>query len=429
MSKFDDMIVALNAALTQFDSTSPEDLPDIIASIYDVLTNLPPAQQQLFEPISDEQMDVHVQSRASAAVAGSLIVRSSGSPSQVIADAVILLRAAEQTLAQFGRYIEGDKEGNLEDAWQTKDGRHYVIPHVRAIRAKLGKTLKRRALHLFRVLPAREGDRNIRLYRGKIPYNAETRMRLKAGKPINYGAAFFPKLQLEVLETASDFTVTGLNGYDAESLISSQVLQGRKEQCSAIIWGELTMRQKDVTFLATQLRDNFLSEGTSPQFVAAGSWHIKTGDETRNIATVLDGAGRPLLTYAKYMKYEWRGLYEAIVPGTEIPVLISEDQMFTMSICRDFLDETTEPPFRKLHVDIALVSSMAPSHPDNQTMINHAVTANVMKVRYGTRALVVQQLPAPEKGMVGQVLSFPDKPVDPSAILSVNDAFLTCPCV
>ncbi|HVK81724.1 MAG TPA: hypothetical protein VM915_14045 [Verrucomicrobiae bacterium] len=102
-------------------------------------------------------------------------------------------------------------------------------------------------------------------------------------------------------------------------------------------------------------------------------------------------------------------------------MLVAEDELIVFAICRDFLQETCEVPYRNLPVDLAIVPSMTGGIPDADTMAGHAATAQTMRVRYGTRTLVVAQPSEPgESEAIGEVLAFPRRPLREGAELAYD---------
>lgn len=402
-------VATLNRRLADFGG-EPGRLGDAIALIYQMLAEIPIQWLQDFDQLGEADLVAGQSERMEVIAAGRIEITYPASLDATILDAARLLRALEQVAMQFGRTIESDLGADLEDAWRVADGHFYLVPRLRPLTAIDRKPFLRRALLHHRVLPTSVNGLVVRLHRS--PWLAETAALRSTEGAHGYGAAFFPGLAVELSSGDSDFTVTGLTGFAADTLLAAHLAEAEAAGCRAIVWAELTMPENAVDQLRSMLRDRILDYDTAPlAFLVAGSWHREVDGVMRNVGRVLDGGGDELLQVMKWAKFKIGGRKEAIEPGGEIPVLVLEDELNVLAICRDFLEGLQDVPYRMLNVDAAIVPSMGSDIDDLDTMRGHGVTADAMRVRFGTRTLVVMQPALPAATMVGRVLDFPAKPL------------------
>lgn len=402
----------LNARLAGTDPQDVQALRDAVALLYEAAAGTFEPLLQEFEAFSEAELAQGSDARAAQVARGDIAVASGADSLAALLDASRLLRALEANLAEFGRYVEGDLGEDLEAAWRTSDGRHYVVPRVTPLAAADGRPFLRRALRHHRVIPTTIDGFTVRLHRSPLAACASAAAQERAESGRRYAAALFPGLKV-TLGFPGDglFTVDGLEGFDATSLIGAHLDEASRERCSAIVWGELTMPATSMAGLQQLLAERALDGGLALRYLVAGSWHRPVAGRMRNVAPVLDGLGEPLFEVFKWAKFKIDGKREAIEPGDEVHVLIDEDELVVFAICRDFLQETSEVPYRNLNVDVAIVPSMTPRVPDPDTMQGHAATAQTMRIRFGTRTLVVAQPAFPADGPVGEILAFPAKPL------------------
>lgn len=401
----------LNNELANVLHNGIDGLPDAIAALYSEIAATFEPELIEFESFTEAMLRDPEGERAGAVADGEVRVIEGADPRDTLLDAARLLRALEQNAVEISHYLESDIDNDLETAWRTADGRHYVVPRITALTAVDGKPFLRRALLHHRIIPTQIEGFAVRLHRSTMA--AETRLAEleRTMPPRAYGAALFPGLEVTLAHPDPDsFTVEGLRGFDAETRIAEHLRAARTAGCSAIIWGELTMPEASVAQVRAVLADGALDGHPAYRYLVVGSWHRLVDGRMRNVAQILDGLGEPLFDVLKWAKFSIGAQREAIVPGDEVHVLICEDELMVCAICRDFLQSTCDVPYRKLNVDVAIVPSMVPSIDDVATLRGHAETANVMRVRFGTRTMVVAQPAVPGDGVDGQLLAFPAKP-------------------
>lgn len=399
----------LNASLAALDLRDADGLADAIALVYSAIASLADRELQDFERFSEADLADPDRVFASSLLDGKAVLPETDG---LLLAASQLLRALEQATLQFESHQRGLGGPELEDAYRTSDGQHYVVPCVSLLGSCEGRPFLRRALLHTRVLPTEIEGFAVRLHALEAVADVASASALRKGGSRTYGAGLFPGLSV-VTERSGDkqFLVTGLSGLKAEDCLTEQLAAARETSCVAVVWAELTMPEASVAFLQKNLAERALDDFSFREFFVAGSWHRAGAGGTQNLCAVLDGFGLPMFEVAKWAKFKLGDQVEAIVPGNEIHILIGEQELSVVAICRDFLQETKEVPYRRLHVDVAIVPSMTPDSEDKKTLEGHAATAHTMRVRYGTRTMVVAQPATPGSGPVGKILAFPAQPL------------------
>jgi hypothetical protein len=354
--------------------------------------------------------------RARKVAAGHIEVKLGADPTETMLDAARLLRALEINMLEGRLFAPNDRGEDLEEAWITSDERHYVIPRISPLAPREGKPFLRRALLKCRVIPTRIGDFRVRLHPSSAKLGAAEADAERSGPVRRYGAAFFPGLKAKLSPGSGDFLVEKLLGIDPLPAIDAHIDQARAEECRTIVWGELSIADTSLEHLQERLASEALDHETPFRYLVAGSWHGDQNGKMRNVASILDNGGDLLFEIFKFAKFEIGGRREAIVPGNEVHVLICEDELVTIAVCRDFLDKDQKHiPFESLNVDVAIVPSMIPAIAGDgsmdKTMAGHAATAQTMRVRFGTRTFVVAQPARPGKAGTGLVMGFPGEPL------------------
>lgn len=416
----------LNENLDKLSASDPLTLHDALAFVYAEIAATPEPLLQDYARFTEDDLTEDLVPRSAKVEKGEMAVGLSGDQGAILLDAGRLLRAIEQNAVEYSHFIESDRGEDLEDAWRTTNGRHYVIPRMTALAGTDGKPFLRRALLHYRILPTTIDGFAVRLHRSTLAADTKWASNERDASERSFGAALFPGLCTELAYPEIDtFTVTGLTGCDAITCIDTHLAEAKSGECCAVVWGELTMPEASLRHLRGTLADRAL-DGCGPlRYLVAGSWHSEIDGALRNACCVLDGYGEPIFSVYKWAKFVVDGKWEAIVPGDEIHVLIGEDELAIVAICRDFLHATTDPPYGKLDVDLAFVPSMIPDVTKQETMDAHKPTANQMRVRYGTRTLVVAQPAHAGEGGVGQVLAFPGRPLE-AKVEIVSEAWLRC---
>jgi predicted nucleotidyltransferase len=413
---------SLNEFLETIDPNDRDQLRDAIAAIHDAIAVTAEPILLTYKELNEETLTFGSQLRAQQIAESKIAVAIQRDEANSVLDAARLLRALEMNFLDGTIWLDTDRDEELEESWMTGDRRNYVIPRFSPITPQDGQPFVRRGLLNCRVIPTRIGGFHVRLHRSRLVRDSRTAGRERRGESQQYGAAFFPSLKPKLSpKHLPGFTIEKLEGFSARAEIDAHLSLGRTEGCAAIVWGELTMPETSVEHLQERLGE-FAFEGEHVfRYMVAGSWHRIAKGEMRNVASVLDGDGELLFEVLKWAKFDIAGRTEAIEPGKEIHVLVGEEELTTVAICRDFLEASLDVPYRKLDVDIAVIPSMTNDAGEAQTLLSHAATANDMRVRFGTRTLVVAQFVPASDGNSGALMAFPDKPlVEPSVKISGN---------
>lgn len=404
-----------NRLLSRLDWHNPVHLMDALALLHDLASQTPIRILQDYDGFAEDMLADGAADRAARFVRGEVTLTQDSSDEDLLLDASRWLRTLEQAALEHGRFLVGDGEGDLEDAWRTTDGRHYVIPRITPLRGADDRNFSKRALLYHRIVPAVIDTMAVRLHRVASAADTATVAREKLSRQRAYGAGFFPGLDVSIVHPGPrTFLVDGVSGFNARALIEDHIREARGKACVAVVWAELTMPDAHVEILQSVLAESALDSLSAPRFLVAGSWHRPAGKKVRNICRVLDGHGEALFDVAKWAKFKFGGFTEAIEAGGELPLLVDEDHLSVIAICRDFLDRRAAAiPYGQLHVDVAIVPSMTPVITDLKTVQGHAATAQEMRIRFDTRTLVVAQPATADKAAgaaVGQVLAFPEDP-------------------
>lgn len=305
-------------------------------------------------------------------------------PRQALDLGAAILRALDEAL------LEGAETLQMEapECWQTADGRHYVVPIPRAVMREGGpRTLQsfdRRGLLHHRIIPTRIGDVDIILE----PHPDVT----EGAQPTDriFGAALFNGLQLTLENVdAASFLVTAVQCVDGvATVVGRHVDAAQAAKCDTVVWPELTMDPDVVGQLQTRLASDPLTT-RAPPVVVAGSWHVAGEARSRNMAPVLTGRGAIMFEFGKNRRFTYQGMTEDIEVYGAIHILVTDRELIAFAICKDFCDKAQAVPVTQLDVDLVLVPSMG----ESSTMTAHREAADLMKVRFGARTVVVQQRP------------------------------------
>jgi hypothetical protein len=391
---------ALNDRLASITPRDLAGLTDAIAAVYEAIAGLSEWHLQEVEAVSETRLAEEASRRAATLHEGLSIGLD---PAHWLLEAVILLRALESASLEYDRGVELD----IDDAYRTSDDHHFVIPRVCDLAPRTGQPFLRRALRRYRVLPTRAASLSVRLYPLSTVHGSHAAEDLRQGKMAKFGAGFFPNLTAKISDGTGDFIVESVSGFNGPNLIDEHLARAVADACHVVAWPELTMPDNHVAHLRTRLTEAALDAGRRPGVYVAGTWHREPGP--LNVGHVFDANGLPICSLAKWAKVTIGGRREGIERGTEIPVLVGDDQLITLAICKDFLTTHTSLPYDLLNVDVVVVPSMGDTQ--GATVAAHRAAADRMRVKYGTRTWVVEQPAAPVSGRVGTVIALPDKPM------------------
>lgn len=300
-------------------------------------------------------------------------------------------------LAVLARTLDADLSGieywpqDIEDwepsSWQPKGYDCYVVPVTRTFRLGDGRQAQRRALKYHAILPVRTGSVDVRLtLHPDLAKDDEARDPMEWA----YGAAVFPGLDV-VADVRPDSTFILLDAplAAAEAVLARQISQAIDHSCDILAWPELTMPLERLQSLKDLLGADPLAPGRIP-LIVAGSWHEAVdGSEFVNRSHLLRARGETLATYDKRRQFPWQGKIEGIRPGKELRILVMEDCLVGIAICRDLCDDFAREGYSDLSTDLVLVPSMG----DGETTDAHSRHCKALRSRQGTVAVVVQQNP------------------------------------
>jgi len=158
--------------------------------------------------------------------------------------------------------------------------------------------------------------------------------------------------------------------------------------------------------------------------VIAGSWHDQENGIYFNIATAYDGFGTELARHRKIFRYfdNKSGKAEGVGLGKSLTLLVFDDLMVALGICRDFCEriDPNPNPFAGLDADLFLIPSMG----NKTTMKGHMETAREIALKYRASAFVAQQ--SESNHPVGYLI-FPGQDLDkPSSDFEVDTDWTAC---
>ena len=324
-------------------------------------------------------------------------VPSEFAPLHIMRDLGAHIRAVDACLAEVADPVPPI---DPQRRWKVEDPAAYVVPRPWRWLANMElekRPYSRRGVLRHRILPATLADRTLRLV------NAKSGLTTLIGQEITVGAAVFSNLGLSLDQDLSSrtFLVKEVEIEDGASVIRRQIAAAHQDQCFAAVWPELCMSDAEQQVLITELLQQQIHGDWTVAVLMAGSWHnVREDGHFVNASRVYDGFGNLLLTYEKRLPFTLNGLTERILPTEELPVLILDDVVIGFAICLDFCQRSIPNPYSDLDVDMMLV----PSYGGPSTMDGHLQTARDMRVRFGTKTLVVQQAAGAPRSSGGYVL-------------------------
>jgi hypothetical protein len=312
-----------------------------------------------------------------------------------------LARLLDDDLAGL-QYWPEDVAGWTSDEWRPPGYGCFVVPVRRDYRLADGRPAQRRGLRHHAVIPERIGSLAV-----EIHLHPDVAVRDVGADPVNwtFGAATFPEMTVVTVSTGvGGFRLADApaNG-DEAALVARQVEGAREAGVDILIWPELTMPLRRLELLRARLADAPLSGGRIP-LVVAGSWHVlreaafdvPEGPEVEagggaeqyvNRSEVMLGYGEFLLSYDKRRRFPFGGMMEDIHAGRKLPVIVMEDRLVGIAICRDNCDDTATETYGDLPLDLVIVPSMGAE----STVEAHERHAKGQRSRQGTVTVVVQQ--------------------------------------
>lgn len=356
-----------------------------------------------------------------------------------------LARVLDDDLAALQYWPEDVREWKVDD-WRPLGYACHVVPVRRPYRLGDRRPAQRRGLLHHAIVPVRIGSLGVEL---RVHPDAARGEDGADPSRWTYGAATFPDMTVvPSVDEAERFRVVGAPiAGDEAAVLARQVADARAASTDVLVWPELTMPGSRLDLLRERLADAPLFGGRIP-LVVAGSWHVLTssrqaeevgeadmegeplgggmsdGETATNTEDRLDAAafdlppalaqdekasdrpppdggpdvhvnrsevmlgdGEPLLSYDKRRPFPFDGLMEDITPGRFLPVIVMEDRLVGVAICRDNCDDNALEGYRHLPIDLVVVPSMGAE----STVDAHERHAKAQRSRQGTVTLVVQQ--------------------------------------
>lgn len=291
------------------------------------------------------------------------------------------------------------RPSNPTAEWRAEDLPAFVVPRRRPRRLSLsgaGLSFRRNALVHHRVLPLALKD--CELCFEWVDEHSE-RDEEDWRRPL--GAAMFKPfgLTLEQISDDGGFIVSGNNPSPLEAMVDEQLRQADRDDCLALVWPELSLppaRQRQVTEALKARSGDLNHDAFSVSLLVLGSWHEAGRDGHRNVARIVDLHGEEIASHEKVMPYrmnrakppsgKWQPRREAIVKGRQLTVLVMEDRLVAVVICRDLCDKCGHTPFEALDVDLVLVPSLG----NETTLDGHADRAQLLSILFDTQVFVSQ---------------------------------------
>lgn len=294
-----------------------------------------------------------------------------------------LVRAIDADLAGINFWPDHNSRWSAQD-WQPNGYPCFVVPVQRDYRCVDHKERDQRATRYHAIVPSQVGDLTV-----SLALHAE----VTASKPSRawrYGAAVFDEMVIEVQLVGEDgFVLSDAPCPSAAAIISEQIETAIRDSCDVLAWPELTVPEDRLTQIRSRLGHDPLASPARVPIVVAGSWHLPRGSGHINRAPVLQSRGTPLTHCDKRRQFPYLGKREAITPGREVPVIVMEDRLVGVAICRDFCDDCTSDIYAALCLDLLIVPSMGAA----STTEAHERHCKTLQSRQGAVSLIVQQYP------------------------------------
>lgn len=294
-----------------------------------------------------------------------------------------LVRAIEGDLDQGELLPRGSAAWNPSD-WIPHDYPCYVVPVDRPFRAEDKKDRARRALLSHALVPRKVGDLDVELLM-LTDVNAEDGVRVWT-----YGAPIFDGLTVDILERGSNlFVVRDAPCANDKEKIVGHIESALRTNCDALVWPELTMSEERLKLVRSELKKGGLRKKGRVPVIVAGSRHVEVAEGGYvNRAELFAGKGQLLGTYDKRRTFELKGSFEDINPGRALTILVAEDRLIGIAICKDFCDDIENDLYHRLGVDVVLVPSMGQA----STILAHRRNAKALQSQQGSVTVVVQQV-------------------------------------
>ncbi|MBD9596936.1 hypothetical protein IB270_29320 [Ensifer sp. ENS05] len=399
-----------------FDSSRSRDAKLFLVRLHELMLDAPPEIRTpyglLKEPDIEKEMLVWDSnlSRAPTKLPIGIMDLSQEQKALVLAG---IIRACDLIVAGASRGpTTSVKEWDLGHWWMIhrKQGRitgDVGQPYTR--RGLLRHVLLKKAIRGRRVVPTPLSM--------QIPSKCSTRL----------AAALFDNLEVVPDQNLypKHYVAVDLNCPNQVKVVEAQLAQARGEKHFALVWPELTIPPHIQSQIEADLEGAAFKEpGKNPELTVAGSWHLPDEgmpNPVSNISAIYDKYGNCVLQYKKVVPYHDNegNLHELINSGNEVPVLVSDEYLVSLAICKDLCDLSSDVAYKELNVDYVLVPSMG----DENCMQSHRANSKAMRTQRNARPFVVQQtIPADGSGL-GKVLPPIPNPMQEGLDLNVVVTF------
>ncbi|WP_374451863.1 hypothetical protein [Phenylobacterium sp.] len=339
-------------------------------------------------------------------------------PETLILHLGAMLRAMDQFVAEMS-----DGWGPSADPRKWLVDGYYLIPRLYPRRAPKDErehaeqrsNFATRVIQCHRILPATVGGYPVRLF--------VSQDRVGRDLPPNFGAGLFADLTLELdpLDGGS-FAVRGVQCVDQAGVAMGHLQSAERDQCSILAFPELTidLQLRDQVRSALQKGEHLQSGDNHLRIVVPGSWHVSSGADVHNVAIVYDGFGEEIAFHRKVFPYDDKKLgVEAIASGGQLSVLVAEDALIAIGVCRDFCEHGADNPYIGVDADFFLIVS----YGEDSSMDGHLLSAKLVRMKYRAHSFVVQQDDTGYPTRVGYVLTPYDDPKATSKDVARKDCW------
>lgn len=301
---------------------------------------------------------------------------------EILIDWAARIRALDELV-----FENGDLAPLSAERWRvrTTAADVYLVPRWRprpnTRRRETGSIAHRGMIH-HRMIPAMIGDWRVSI--------AACRGRLSKSDDLRFGAGLFPGLSLTWL-ARPDLVAERIEFNDYAGQVTSHLTRAHDDECHVLMFPELTIDPVERSSIQAALERRPWTTAWSTSLVIAGSWHDEENGIYFNVATAFDGFGTELVRHRKIFRYfdNKSGRGEGIELGKCLTLLVFDDLIVALGICRDFCEriDPTPNPFAALDADLFLIPSMG----NKTTMKGHIETAREIALKYRASAFVVQQ--------------------------------------
>lgn len=330
----------------------------------------------------------------------------------------------------------GARPSDPNGAWAVENLPAFVVPRRRARResqSAAGLSFTRNALVYHRVLPASLEDCRLRFQWLDLHHEASVE---SWNRPL--GAAMFRPFRLKTEPVGEDggFIVVANDPVPHADVIDRQLKASSSDRCLALVWPEVSLPpevQRHVIRSLKEISADLDQPAFETDLLVLGSWHEPATKGHVNRSRIVDALGEEVATHAKVMPYRSKReppgasgdqplRKEAIVRGEELTIVVTQDQLIAVVICRDLCDRLSRAPFCGLDVDLVLVPSLG----NETTLEGHLSRAEGLHILFGTQTFVAQhpkrasQVPT---GGYGWVVRPADRPTKSDSVVLQTEPY------